>query len=110
MRSQIGWVARLPITEAFRSTWEPGDPPLRVDSRVTRLLPPQNSSLPWPARSGYVTEALGESGRSARVSAVSELLDAAPYDDEPVTVEDLRAICRSAPAELWGDFEWDDAA
>lgn len=83
MRSQIGWVARLPITADSKSMWVGGPASRLGDTLVT--LPPQplGSNSGWPTESGYRTESLGVSGRILRGRAVSE---------------------------LWGDFDWDDAA
>jgi hypothetical protein len=83
MRSQIGAVARLPITADTKSTWGRGPEWLLEDFLEIPPPRPLHSKLPWPTRSGYETEDHGVSGRSADGSAV---------------------------AELWGDFEWIDAA
>lgn len=73
MRSQIGEVARLPITEDSRSMSAPG--PAQRLAGFPATPPPQHprSSSGWPTRSGYVTEDRGVSGRNRDWPAVSEL-------------------------------------
>lgn len=104
MRSQIGEVARLPIMEDSKSTYEHGQLWPHRASPATLLQPLLSSNWSWPTVSGYLMDGAG---------AARSGLDPAPSADSPNPVwEDAipYQLHGSAVSELWGDFEWDDAA
>lgn len=90
MRSQIGAVARLPITVDSKSTCVPGGRSRRTGFQMIPQRPLHLSNLSSRTAFGFLMD---DDGAVLSGHALAPLADS-----------------RNPVAELWGDFEWDDAA